>query len=221
MLGPAAGGAVAATSNEPAPSCVGVYQHLLAPNQAYGDWGSTLVDTVYMVPRSYRPSDLVPTGVAGGQLVRRLVVSDLRALASAATKAGAPLEIVSAYRSYGNQVSTFSGWIRAEGRAAALLASARPGHSEHQLGTAIDFTSRHGADPWSYKDWAKTKAGAWMLANAWEYGFVNSYPKGTSPSITCYKYEPWHYRYVGRAQAQAIHDAGITSREYLWQLRPQ
>jgi D-alanyl-D-alanine carboxypeptidase len=197
-----------------------VYRDVLVPNRAYGDWGSTLVDTIYMLPSSYRPSDLAPTGVAGGQLVRRLVGSDLRAMASAASNAGAPLEIVSAYRSYGNQVSTFNGWVRTAGRAAALLASARPGHSEHQLGTAIDFTSRHGADPWSYDDWAKTRAGAWLRSNAWEYGFVNSYPKGVSPSVTCYKYEPWHYRYVGRAQAQAIHDAGMTSREYLWQLRP-
>jgi D-alanyl-D-alanine carboxypeptidase len=203
-----------------APACDGVYQDVLTASDAYGDWDRTVVDTIFMVPKTYKPGDLVGTGVAGGQQVRRLVVADLRSMANAASSAGAALQIVSAYRSYTNQVSTFNGWVRVSGRAAALLASARPGHSEHQLGTAIDFTSRLGADPWTYDDWATTRAGAWMQANAWQYGFVNSYPKGKSPSITCYKYEPWHYRYVGRTLALAIHDAGMTSREYLWQLRP-
>lgn len=58
-----------------------------------------------------------------------------------------------------------------------------------------------------------------MKTNAWEHGFVNSYPKGKSPSVTCYKYEPWHYRYVGKPLALAIHDAATTPREYLWMLR--
>jgi D-alanyl-D-alanine carboxypeptidase len=54
-----------------------------------------------------------------------------------------------------------------------------------------------------------------MKNNAWKYGFMMSYPKGKS-SITCYTYEPWHYRYVGRALARHIHDSGLTIREYLW-----
>jgi D-alanyl-D-alanine carboxypeptidase len=48
-----------------------------------------------------------------------------------------------------------------------------------------------------------------------------SYPKGKSPSKTCYKYEPWHFRYVGKDAAAAIHSSGLTLREYLWQLQPQ
>ncbi len=43
-----------------------------------------------------------------------------------------------------------------------------------------------------------------------------SYPKATSPAVTCYQYEPWHYRYVGRTVAKAVHDAGLSLREYLW-----
>ena len=56
-----------------------------------------------------------------------------------------------------------------------------------------------------------------MKANAWKYGWVMSYPKGKT-SVTCYQYEPWHYRYVGRAEAKAIHDSGLTTRQYLWKL---
>jgi D-alanyl-D-alanine carboxypeptidase len=92
---------------------------------------------------------------------------------------------------------------------------ARPGHSEHQLGTVLDVTSYGGNTPWDYADWGATKAGAWMRNNAWTFGFVMSYPKGKS-RITCYSYEPWHFRYVGKATAKAIHDSGLTPREWIW-----
>jgi D-alanyl-D-alanine carboxypeptidase len=55
-----------------------------------------------------------------------------------------------------------------------------------------------------------------MAANAWKYGFIESYPRGVSPSKTCYAYEPWHFRYVGRAEAAAVHASGLTLREWLW-----
>jgi hypothetical protein len=67
------------------------------------------------------------------------------------------------------------------GYAAALKVSARPGHSEHQLGTTIDFKSYGGSAPWNYTNWATTRAGAWMAANAWKYGWVMSYPKAFRP----------------------------------------
>ena len=60
-----------------------------------------------------------------------------------------------------------------------------------------------------------TPAGKWMKAHSWEYGFVMSYPKGTM-ALTCYDFEPWHFRYVGRALAAQIHASGLTQREYLW-----
>jgi D-alanyl-D-alanine carboxypeptidase len=56
-----------------------------------------------------------------------------------------------------------------------------------------------------------------MMDNAWRYGFVLSYPKDAQ-DLTCYAYESWHYRYVGRVLAQQIHDSGVTPREYLWRL---
>ena len=54
-----------------------------------------------------------------------------------------------------------------------------------------------------------------MRNNAWTFGFVMSYPKGKS-RITCYSYEPWHFRYVGKATAKAIHDSGLAPREWIW-----
>ncbi len=182
------------------------------------DWQRTLVDPTYMIDRSYLPPALVPVtdaGISGNGTIRSIVIPDLRAMATAANAAGAPIAVQSAYRSYATQVSTFNYWTREYGSDAALLGSARPGHSEHQLGVAMDFRSAGVAAAW-VSDWAMTPAGAWMAANAWRYGFVMSYPKDASPTKTCYRYEPWHYRYVGRDEAAAIHVAGTTLREYLW-----
>ena len=67
--------------------------------------------------------------------------------------------------------------------------------------TTVDFRRYGGSAPWNYSDWGTTKAGAWLKANAWKYGFIMSYPKGKT-AVTCYQYEPWHYRYVGRARAR-------------------
>jgi len=54
-----------------------------------------------------------------------------------------------------------------------------------------------------------------MKKHAWQYGFIMSYPDGKT-KVTCYAYEPWHYRYVGRAEAVAVHDSGMVLRRYLW-----
>lgn len=186
---------------------------------AYDDWPYTLVDTVYRLPASYEPPDLVPLSTAGfndDRLIRELVIADLRELRLAAEAAGNPVEVQSAYRSYTYQEQTFAYWVAQDGREAALASSARPGHSEHQLGTALDFRSAGGPAAWDLADWAETPAGAWMLDNAWQYGFVLSYPEGTR-HLTCYIYEPWHYRYVGRETARAIRESGLTPREWLWE----
>ena len=182
-------------------------------------WRHTSLDTRLRVGPKYAPDDLVSVsraGIAGSGRVRRLVIGDLEAMAAAARRAGKPIAVRSAYRSYRDQEATFAYWVRVSGRAAALKTSARPGHSEHQLGTTIDFRSASSTRaPWDYTDWATTGPGGWMKANAWRYGFVMSYPKGKA-SRTCYSYEPWHYRYVGRTLAARIRDSGLTTREYLW-----
>jgi zinc D-Ala-D-Ala carboxypeptidase len=198
------------------PGCT--YEDVLTPLTGLADWKATLVDTRLAVPSSYVPTDLVSTanaGLAAGYQIRSLVVPDLRAMVAAAAAAGAPLAIVSAYRSYATQADVFAYWVDQVGYEQALRTSARAGHSEHQLGTTLDFTSRGGADPWQYADWAQTPAGAWMAVNAWRYGFLMSYP-ANSFSVACYDYEPWHYRYVGRDVAGLVTESGLTPREWLW-----
>jgi zinc D-Ala-D-Ala carboxypeptidase len=141
-------------------------------------------------------------------------------MARAAAAAGSPLAVYSAFRSYRTQVAVFGKWVRVLGAKNALLGTARPGHSEHQLGLAIDFKAKGGPLPWTYYDWSKgTTAGRWLAAHAWQYGFVMSYPVGKTKK-TCYGFEPWHYRYVGRDEAAQIHSSGLTVREWLWQRQP-
>jgi putative cell wall-binding protein len=200
----------------PLPACA--YRDVLTPYRAYDDWRRTLVDTILMVPSTYHPGDLVDTstaGMNGGYAVRSLVVSDLRALGDAARAAGRPVQVISGFRSYAAQEQTFNYWVSVGGYEQALRTSARAGHSEHQLGTTLDFKSSGGPAPWDIADWATTPAGRWMAENAWRYGFVMSYPRSSFDRV-CYDYESWHYRYYGRDVAARIRASGLTPREWLW-----
>jgi|GEM_PF-387157 D-alanyl-D-alanine carboxypeptidase len=193
------------------------YDDILTSPRGYADWSITLVDTILRVTKTYVPPDLVSVskaGIAGSGQVRAFVIDDLRAMSQAAAAAAAGIGIQSAYRSYAEQQIVFDGWVKSFGYARALQVSARPGHSEHQLGVAIDFRSEPGGTPFK-GTWGSTAAGKWMNAHAWEYGFVMSYPKDKM-AVTCYDYEPWHFRYVGHDLAAKIHASGLTPREYLW-----
>jgi hypothetical protein len=182
--------------------------------RGYDDWATTQVDWILSVGKAYAPPDLVSiygAGVTGGGLIRRVAFGDLKTMATAARKAGTPLGSVSAYRSYKQQASLFNTYVKGYGFDKATTFSARPGHSEHQLGLVIDF-----ADAGSTKFVSEASgAGRWLSKNAWKYGWLMSYPDGKS-DVVCYSYEPWHYRYVGRDLARKIHDAGTTIRQYLW-----
>ncbi len=127
------------------------------------------MDTNLRLGSGYRPPDLVSVsnaGIEGGGLVRQVVIDDLRAMATAARRAGAGIAVRSAFRSYSQQISVFNGWVARSGYQQALLFSARPGHSEHQLGTTIDFRSASSATPpWDYSDWATTEPRAHGCSN--------------------------------------------------------
>jgi LAS superfamily LD-carboxypeptidase LdcB len=214
-LGGVGPGSGVARAMGPLPACR--YDSILTTPRRYVDWPITLVDTILRVPSTYAPPDLVPitdAGLTGVGVIRSVAIDDLRAMGDAARAAGAPIAVKSAYRSYQQQQVVFQGYVREHGYNAALTFSARPGHSEHQLGLAIDFRSEAGGDPF-VGDWATTAPGAWMKANAWQYGWVMSYPKGKFATV-CYISEPWHYRYVGRDLAAQIHASGKTIRAYLW-----
>jgi hypothetical protein len=189
----------------------------------YNSWSTTLVDWLLTVGKDYKPPDLVSVreaGIAGGGYIRKVTIDDLRAMAKAAATAGTPIGVWSPYRSYKEQVAIFNGYANTYGYKNAITYSQRPGHSEHQLGLAIDFMTAGGGSPLPLADWGTTPAGRWMANNAWKYGWVLSYPKGKGGALwsdaACFHYEPWHYRYLGRELAAKVHGSGLTIREYLW-----
>jgi zinc D-Ala-D-Ala carboxypeptidase len=198
-----------------APACR--YADVLTAWRTRSQFRVTVLDTRFRLPSSYRPPlrSARAAGFSGAFSVRPEVIPDLRALRVAARRRGLPIAIRSAYRSYRTQGAVFGSWVRRGGLQNALRTSARPGHSEHQLGTAIDFTLPGRGAPWAYRDWGLTSTGAWLARNAWRYGFVLSYPRGQF-SKSCYSYEPWHFRWVGRALAARIHASGEVPRVWLW-----
>lgn len=200
------------------PSGAVIVKDILTEHRRYADWHLSLLDTIYRLPSTYAPADLVSVsnaGIAGYGSVRRHVSADLRALDRAARADGIRLRVVSAYRSFARQKAVFESWVARSGYDTAVRYSARAGHSEHQLGTSFDFSFVGGRDPWAYADFAATRAGAWLKSNAWRYGFVMSYPKGAE-RLTGYAYEPWHYRYFGRTLAAQQRASGLVPRYWLW-----
>ncbi|HSK94069.1 MAG TPA: M15 family metallopeptidase [Candidatus Angelobacter sp.] len=190
---------------------------LAAP--AASDIALTVLDRSYGLPATYAPDDLEPaaeaglTDASGTKLVRAVLLDDLAAMRAAWESAGLTIVIDSAYRSYAAQAATYDNWVIQIGPEGAAARTARPGHSEHQLGTAIDVSS----PGWSgrFGDWATESAeGAWMAERAWEYGFVMSYPAG-GEAESCYGYEPWHYRWIGREAAAEHRDSGLVLRDFL------
>jgi D-alanyl-D-alanine carboxypeptidase len=138
-------------------------------------------------------------------------------LATAMAEAGkGTLILNSGFRSYKNQQGLYSRTRDTRGLAVAEKLSARPGHSEHQLGLAADFSVK-GQGCVIMVCFGKTEAGIWLAENAHEFGFVLRYPKGYKP-ITGFQYEPWHFRYIGVELATEMKTKGIKTLEVFWGL---
>jgi len=161
-----------------------------------------LVDKEHALGADYEPDDLV--GIKGGSYragrqdlrLRKCAAESLEEMAAAAARDGLTLTASSSYRSYAYQVQVYERNVRELGQEAADRESARPGHSQHQLGLVVDFGSVTDA-------FAQSAEGIWLNANASRFGWSLSYPDGYE-DITGYRWESWHYRYVGVELAQFI-----------------
>jgi len=181
-----------------------------------GDLG-VLVDHSRSLPPDYVPKDLVPLreyGIPtlGSEVLRREAAEHLERLLKGAAADGEKLVVASAYRSYEEQQRSYRSLKGVLGADAGRL-SATPGHSQHQLGTAVDFTNAAAG----YKlgaPFARTGGYRWLDHHAWEYGFVLAYPRGEEER-TGYRWESWHYRYVGVRDATRIEDSGQSLQEFL------
>lgn len=167
---------------------------------------------------AYVPPDLVPippehTVSRSQVLLRKDAAEALVRMFNAAQADGYELLALSGYRSYAEQAEVLRQEIRTYGEAQARRQVAEPGHSEHQLGDAMDVTVPR--KPYALdQSFGTEPEGLWVAANAPRFGFVISYPQGKE-HITGYIYEPWHIRYVGTPLAERIAASGLTLTEYL------
>ena len=164
---------------------------------------------VYFLNENYVPAKLTEVDDSyafqqsgGNLLIQEQVWSHLKRLMDEAREDDVELLVVSAFRSFDTQASLKSEYKVLYGAGTANQFSADQGYSEHQLGTAVDFTTPEvGA---SFSKFLSSPAYEWLLNNAYKYGFILSYPENN----THYRFEPWHWRFVGVSLAEDLHDDG-------------
>lgn len=148
------------------------------------------------IPTTYRYSD------SKALLIESHVLPHIEAMESAASYSGVTFYAFSAYRSFDEQKALKGEYTMLYGAGTANSFSADQGYSEHQLGTALDFIAPGQGGVLDGFD--KTPAYQWMVNNAYQYGFILSYPKDNG----YYEYEPWHWRFVGVKLATDLHNQG-------------
>ena len=175
-----------------------------------------LVNRRWTVTEAYEPSGLRQAEVPGS--VRQMRDEAAAALeemfAACKEETGVTLISVSGYRSYSKQNNIYQRKLRSvkKDEAKAQEYVAPPGASEHQLGLAMDIGQRNKIHlEESFRD---TEGGKWCRENCWRFGFILRYDEPWE-EVTGYKYEPWHFRYVGKELAKEIHDANVPLETWL------
>lgn len=171
-----------------------------------------LCNKYYALPESYAIESLVSVPQHLHAKDGKAYLLDERALKAyesmydAAKLDGITLVILSAHRTHAFQKNLYNRYVEKNGQMAADTFSARPGHSEHETGLAVDLNDIS-------EKFDQTKAFKWLDENAHRYGFILRYPKGKT-HLTGYVYEPWHYRFVGEVLAEALKTSDMTLDEY-------
>lgn len=165
-------------------------------------------------PISYAPADLVYPEVAyvNRQPMRAEVADALVAMFRAGKQeAGLDFSVQSAYRSFDSQTRVYDDDVARNGQAFADTDTARPGHSEHQTGLAVDISAVPAACSLD-ACFGDTPQGRWLAANAWRFGFLLRYP-ADKVAVTGFAFEPWHFRYIGVPLSTHLHTIGVTTLE--------
>lgn len=191
----------------------------------------TEVTANYGLDPNYVPGDLVRLGdylpgrvTLPEMLLRQEAAKALGKMVKAMLADGLAPTVLSSYRSYFEQAVAHQRWV-VDDPANANLISALPGHSEHQLGTVVDFGSPEmpaltGSTIDKFSPlFAQTSEGRWLVEHSYEYGYGMSSPPGAE-ALTGLAYEPWHYRYIGVDLAGYLHASGYFLDEYLLKVRP-
>ncbi|MCU7200267.1 D-alanyl-D-alanine carboxypeptidase family protein, partial [Turicibacter sp. H121] len=183
---------------------------------------TALVNKNFQLPCSYVPNDLVLLDVPLYNNSSSNLANYMRSEAAVALKKmfnaakaekGYKLVARSGYRSYKTQESLYNNYVSNKGQVWADTYSARPGHSEHQTGLAIDITSPTVNNSLS-DSFGTTAEGKWVAQNAHRFGYILRYPQGRKSEVG-YEYEPWHLRYVGVEIATEIYNSGLIYEDYV------
>lgn len=185
------------------------------------EWYLKLVNAANPLPDSYGEQEM--TSFGGGYYFDERIIEPLEEMLDAAEEDDVALRVVSGYRGVERQTSRHEAEVRAyenrgysEEDALALASMEEPTYweCEHSLGLAVDLMdSAHSATSIAF---AETEEFEWLQEHAAEYGFILRYPED-KVEITGMVYEPWHYRYVGKEDAQKIQESGLCLEEYLAQ----
>lgn len=182
----------------------------------------TLANRQHLLSSDYEPRDLVNTTCkkssdAGTPQLRQAANDAINAMFAAALEDGYTLYLKSAYRTYQTQKTMYNNRLDKLGRDDGLVSY--PGASDHQTGLGADilnyeWTKKDGMN----KEFAKTKEAQWMEAHCAEFGFILRY-MSDKEEITGIKFEPWHFRYVGREAAAYITENHLSLEEFTeeWQ----
>ena len=167
--------------------------------------GYLIVNKTYSLPSSY------------GTSLTSTTKNAFNKMQAAAKLDGINIYIASGFRSYRTQNRLYNNYVARDGKAKADTYSARPGHSEHQSGLAFDICSHDldGQDACINSNFDNTDQAKWLAQNAYKYGFILRYPKGKT-NETGYKYESWHFRYVGTDLSTKLYNNGdwLTMENY-------
>ena len=121
---------------------------------------------------------------------------------------------VSGWRSLEEQRTIYEHSLRDNGPAFTEQFVARPGHSEHQTGLAIDLGLRQQSIDFIRPEFPYEGICQQFRQQAPSFGFIERYPKGKE-RITGIAHEPWHFRYVGTPHSERMAGLGLTLEEYL------
>ncbi len=176
-----------------------------------------ITKTSQALPEDYTPPSLKEISgsvkTIGVNCLRSNVLPYLEKMFNGAQKDGVYLAVTSGYRGHKIQKYLYDYWLRRFG-SYALSVVALPGKSEHQLGTTVDLTDASVGYKGVSPRFARGVGAKWLIKHAYEYGFIMSYPEG-SRRKTGYRYEPWHWRYVGSKMSNFLHKQGLTFNEAL------
>ncbi len=126
---------------------------------------------------------------------------------------GMVLFLKSGYRSYGTQATTYANYLDRNNDVDDAYV-AKPGASEHQSGICADILNDdYASRPRMTQDFKWTPEAQWMKENCADFGFILRFPEDAEET-TGIKFEPWHFRYVGKNIASYIMAEGITLEEF-------